>query len=99
MVLCISSSGGTIGVIIMKLGMYMLCRKSSDSSVQAFALDHINDVVVNSVGLAGETLPPFPQYYLSFSCQMFGPRQITHSLEVSACCWSFDYKSIDLDGH
>jgi hypothetical protein len=48
--------GGTVGVIIMKLGMYMLCRGSSDSSVQAFALDHINDVVVNAVGLAGEIL-------------------------------------------
>ncbi|KAK9917760.1 hypothetical protein WJX75_007903 [Coccomyxa subellipsoidea] len=48
--------GGTVGVIIMKLGMYMLCRGSSDSSVQAFALDHINDVVVNAVGLAGALL-------------------------------------------
>lgn len=37
----------------MKIGMYMMCRKSSNSSVQAFALDHINDVVVNSVGLFG----------------------------------------------
>lgn len=56
-------SGGTVGVIIMKLGMYMLCRGSSDSSVQAFALDHINDVVVNAVGLAGEILlhPKSPQ--------------------------------------
>lgn len=51
-------AGGTVGVIAMKLGMYMLCRKSSDASVQAFALDHINDVVVNSVGLAG----PFPPH-------------------------------------
>ena len=38
----------------MKIGMYIMCRKSSNSSVQAFALDHINDVVVNSVGLVGE---------------------------------------------
>lgn len=49
-------------MIVMKLGMYILCRNSSDSSVQAFALDHINDVVVNSVGLAGEPrlLPQLP---------------------------------------
>lgn len=57
-------SGGTVGVIIMKLGMYIICRKSSDSSVQAFALDHINDVLVNSVGLAGETHTlPRPQLH------------------------------------
>ncbi|CAK0740588.1 hypothetical protein CVIRNUC_001261 [Coccomyxa viridis] len=48
--------GGTVGVIVMKIGMYIMCRKSSNSSVQAFALDHINDVVVNSVGLVGALL-------------------------------------------
>lgn len=48
--------GGTVGVILMKLGMYMMCRNSNDSSVQAFALDHLNDVVVNSVGLVGVQL-------------------------------------------
>ena len=37
----------------MKIGMYLMCRRSRNSSVQAFALDHINDVVVNSVGLLG----------------------------------------------
>ena len=40
-------------MIAMKLAMYLVCRGSRDSSVRAFALDHINDVVVNSVGLAG----------------------------------------------
>lgn len=50
---CITCAGGTVGVIVMKIGMYIMCRKSSNSSVQAFALDHINDVVVNSVGLVG----------------------------------------------
>ncbi len=45
--------GGTAAVIAMKLAMYLVCRGSRDSSVRAFALDHINDVVVNSVGLAG----------------------------------------------
>ena len=33
-----------MGVIVMKVGMYMMCRKSNNPSVQAFALDHINDV-------------------------------------------------------
>ncbi len=46
-------AGGTLAVIAMKLGMYLMCRGSSDPSVRAFALDHINDVLVNSVGLAG----------------------------------------------
>ena len=45
--------GGTLAVILMKLGMYLMCRGSRDPSVRAFALDHINDVLVNSVGLAG----------------------------------------------
>ena len=38
----------------MKIGMWLMCRKSNNPSVQAFALDHINDVVVNAVGLFGE---------------------------------------------
>ena len=42
-----------MGVIVMKIGMYLMCRKSNNPSVQAFALDHINDVVVNTVGLFG----------------------------------------------
>ena len=37
----------------MKVGMWLMCRKSNNPSVQAFALDHINDVVVNTVGLFG----------------------------------------------
>ncbi len=51
-------AGGTIGVIAMKIGMYMMCRKSNNPSVQAFALDHINDVVVNAVGLFGAHAAP-----------------------------------------
>ncbi|CAL5223676.1 g6226 [Coccomyxa viridis] len=48
--------GGTVGVIVMKVGMWLMCRKSNNPSVQAFALDHINDVVVNTVGLFGALL-------------------------------------------
>ena len=40
----------------MKLALYLYCRGSSSPAVQAFALDHLNDVVVNSVGLAGALL-------------------------------------------
>ena len=43
----------------MKIGMYMMCRKSNNPSVQAFALDHINDVVVNAVGLFGAHAAPY----------------------------------------
>ena len=58
--LCHCATGGTVAVIAMKLAMYLACRGSSDPSVRAFALDHINDVVVNSVGLAGLRQTPFP---------------------------------------
>ena len=40
----------------MKAGMYWMCRNSNNPSVQAFALDHLNDVVVNAVGLIGGLL-------------------------------------------
>ena len=70
--LCMNCAGGTVGVIAMKIGMYIMCRKSSNSSVQAFALDHINDVVVNSVGLVGEAhltcLLHFPAWQPDVSC-------------------------------
>ena len=51
-------TGGTVGVVLMKFGMYLMCRNSKDSSVQAFALDHINDVLINSVGLLGVPIWP-----------------------------------------
>ncbi len=59
-----------MGVIVMKVGMYMMCRKSNNPSVQAFALDHINDVVVNTVGLFGAHLTPSPvqQHGYSVAC-------------------------------
>jgi hypothetical protein len=51
---CLSSSSGTAGVLVMKLGLYLYCRGSRSPAVAAFALDHLNDVLVNGVGLAGE---------------------------------------------
>lgn len=37
----------------MKLALFLYCRGSGSPAVQAFALDHLNDVVVNGVGLGG----------------------------------------------
>ena len=45
--------GGTAGVVAMKLLLFLYCRGSASPAVAAFALDHISDVLVNSVGLAG----------------------------------------------
>lgn len=45
--------GGTLGVVAMKLALYFYCRGSTSAAVDAFALDHLNDVLVNGVGLAG----------------------------------------------
>uniref|UniRef100_A0A7S0RH28 Cation efflux protein transmembrane domain-containing protein n=1 Tax=Chlamydomonas leiostraca TaxID=1034604 RepID=A0A7S0RH28_9CHLO len=43
----------SVFVVVMKGGMWFMCRNSKNAAVQAFALDHLNDVVVNSAGLAG----------------------------------------------
>ncbi len=40
----------------MKLALFLYCRGSPNHAVQAFALDHLNDVLVNGVGLAGWSL-------------------------------------------
>jgi hypothetical protein len=47
---------GTLGVVVMKLALFLYCRGSPNHAVQAFALDHLNDVLVNGVGLAGWSL-------------------------------------------
>ncbi|KAL4421342.1 hypothetical protein ABPG75_010633 [Micractinium tetrahymenae] len=46
--------GGTIGVVAVKLALFLYCRGSR--SPAAFALDHLNDVLVNGIGLAGALL-------------------------------------------
>ena len=73
-----------MAVIAMKLGMYLMCRGSSDPSVRAFALDHINDVVVNSVGLAGEA--SILRWYTRMQP---GRRQGTacHAVARASDCW------------
>jgi len=43
--------GIMIGVIVLKFFLFLFCRKSKSSSVQAYAQDHRNDVVTNSIGL------------------------------------------------
>ncbi|PRW59960.1 putative aldo-keto reductase 2 [Chlorella sorokiniana] len=48
--------GGTLGVVAMKLALFLYCRGSPSPAVAAFALDHLNDVLVNGVGLAGAVL-------------------------------------------
>lgn len=55
---------GSLAVILMKAFMYWMCRDSSNPSVQAFALDHLNDVIVNSVGLVGALLGNRVAYWL-----------------------------------
>lgn len=45
--------GATAGVVALKLALFLVCRGSPSPAVQAFALDHLNDVLVNGVGLAG----------------------------------------------
>lgn len=55
--------GGTIFVLIMKMGMFLYCRGSRSRSVQAFATDHINDVLVNSSSLAGALLGAYVAWW------------------------------------
>ena len=43
--------GIMIGVIVLKFFLFLFCRNSKSSSVQAYAQDHRNDVVTNSIGL------------------------------------------------
>lgn len=45
--------GSTIFVVAMKFAMFLYCRRSAAPSVQAFATDHFNDVIVNSFSLIG----------------------------------------------
>lgn len=45
---------GTVGVVLMKLALFLYCRGSRNPAVRAFALDHLNDVLVNGIGLGGE---------------------------------------------
>ncbi len=54
---CVRVCAGTsIGVVVFKGIMWLICRNSNNPSVQAFALDHLNDVAVNSAGLVGGCL-------------------------------------------
>jgi hypothetical protein len=41
-------------VVLMKLALFLYCRGSRNPAVRAFALDHLNDVLVNGIGLGGE---------------------------------------------
>lgn len=41
-------------MVVLKLGLFLYCRGSTSPAVSAFALDHLSDVLVNSVALAGQ---------------------------------------------
>ena len=42
--------------IVVKLCLYLMCRKHSSAGVKALAQDHLNDVLSNSVAIAGGLL-------------------------------------------
>eukprot|EP00898_Chlorokybus_atmophyticus_P002193 jgi/Chlat1/2975/Chrsp2S08914 len=42
--------------IVLKLALYIYCKAFADKIVRAYAQDHLNDVMVNSIGLAGALL-------------------------------------------
>lgn len=48
--------GSTIFVVAMKFAMFLYCRRSSSPAAQAFATDHLNDVIVNTFSLMGALL-------------------------------------------
>jgi divalent metal cation (Fe/Co/Zn/Cd) transporter len=48
--------GGSVFVVLMKAALWLYCRGSPNAAVQAFATDHLNDVLVNSFSLAGALL-------------------------------------------
>lgn len=52
-------TGGTLLQVFIKLLLFLYCRGNSNPAVQAFAMDHRNDVIVNSTGLAGPQLNYF----------------------------------------
>lgn len=55
--------GGTLIVLVMKVGALLYCRRSKSPSAQAFALDHLNDIVVNSSSLAGVLLGAYVAWW------------------------------------
>lgn len=48
--------GIMIGVIVLKFFLYLFCRTSKSPAVQAYAQDHRNDVLTNSIGLTAAIL-------------------------------------------
>lgn len=44
--------GIMVGVIVLKFLLFLFCRKSKSPSVQAYAQDHRNDVLTNTIGLS-----------------------------------------------
>lgn len=56
--------GGTIFVVSFKMALFLYCRRSKSVGVQAFATDHLNDVVVNSCSLGGALLGANVQWWI-----------------------------------
>ena len=53
-----------VSVIILKFFLFLYCRTSKSSSVQAYAQDHRNDVVTNMVGLAAALIGDRMYYWV-----------------------------------
>lgn len=51
-------------MVVMKGALYLYCKRSPNVSAQAFATDHLNDMIVNSTSLAGALLGAYVQWWL-----------------------------------
>lgn len=56
--------GGTIFMVVIKLGLFLYCRRSTSVAAQAFANDHRNDAMFNSATLAGALLGAHVRWWI-----------------------------------
>jgi hypothetical protein len=72
----------------MKLALFLYCRGSANPAVRAFALDHLNDVLVNSAGLAGEGgLGAGSTRLGAFLAGSGRSPAVAHSWDDTMACW------------